>query len=72
MEGRATTHFAPSADNTSVGSTQRADTPIRVRTLEQLADAGILAERACQRRNRVWIHEGIVQVLDQYAEQLRR
>lgn len=38
-----------------------------VRTLGQLADAGMLAERTGQRRKRVWIHEEILQVLDQYA-----
>lgn len=43
-----------------------------VRTLGQLADASVLAERTGQRRNRVWIHEGILQVLEQYADQLRR
>ncbi len=43
-----------------------------VRTLGQLADVGVLAERTGQRRNRVSIHEEILRVLDQYAEQLRR
>ncbi len=43
-----------------------------VRTLGQLADADVLAERTGHRRNRVWIHEGILQVLDDYADQLRR
>jgi len=42
------------------------------RALRQLADAGVLQERTGYRRNRVWQHAGILQVLDAYAESLRR
>ncbi len=42
------------------------------RALDQLTRAGVLAERTGLRRNRVYQHDGILQVLDAYAHQLRR
>ncbi|WP_240643922.1 Fic family protein [Antribacter gilvus] len=42
------------------------------RALTQLTDAGVLEERTGLQRNRVWQHGGILAVLDNYAEQLRR
>ena len=42
------------------------------RALQQLAAAGVLEERTGMRRNRVWQHAGILGVLDDYADQLRR
>jgi len=42
------------------------------RALRTLADAGVLEERSGKRRNRVWQHPGILRVLDDYAEQVRR
>lgn len=42
------------------------------RALAQLADAGVLVERSGRRRHRVWVHDGIVGVLDAYAARIRR
>lgn len=42
------------------------------RSLDLLVARGILAERTGLRRNRVWQHEGILQVLDDYAAANRR
>ncbi len=42
------------------------------RALSQLVDAGVLGERTGLRRNRVYQHAGIIEVLDVYAQGLRR
>lgn len=42
------------------------------RALAQLTEAGVLEEKTGMRRNRVWQHSGILGVLDQYAQQIRR
>ena len=42
------------------------------RALRTLAEAGVLEERSGKRRNRAWQHRGILTVLDDYAEQIRR
>lgn len=42
------------------------------RALAQLTEAGVLEERTGKQRNRVWQHPGIIDVLDVYAQQLRR
>jgi Fic family protein len=42
------------------------------RALAQLTEAGVLRERTGNKRNRVWQHDGILKVLDDYAERLRR
>lgn len=42
------------------------------RALAQLCDAGVLTERTGKERNRIWQHAGIIEVLDVYAQQLRR
>lgn len=42
------------------------------RALDQLSRAGVVVERTGLRRNRVYQHDGILQVLDTYAQQLRR
>lgn len=42
------------------------------RALAALTSAGVLEERTGLRRNRVWQHPGILAVLDDYAESLRR
>lgn len=42
------------------------------RALSQLADAGVLEERTGMQRNRVYQHTGIIEVLDVYAQRLRR
>jgi Fic family protein len=42
------------------------------RALAQLTDAGVLVERSGRRRNRVWVHEGVLTVLDAYAARIRR
>ena len=42
------------------------------RTLGLLTDRGILTEGTGRRRNRVWQHEGVLDVLDDYAESIRR
>lgn len=42
------------------------------RALTQLAEAGIVAERSGLKRNRVWQHDGILAVLDQFAQGIRR
>ena len=42
------------------------------RALTALTSAGVLEERTGLRRNRVWQHPGILTVLDEYAEGLRR
>lgn len=42
------------------------------RALAQLVDRGVIKERSGLKRNRVYQHEGILRVLDAYAQQLRR
>lgn len=42
------------------------------RTIEMLTNRGVLIEIMGGRRNTVWEHRGILQVLDDYAAQLRR
>lgn len=42
------------------------------RALAQLSEAGVLTERTGRSRDRVWQHDGILRVLDAYAEQVRR
>ncbi|MBT1164311.1 Fic family protein [Bifidobacterium felsineum] len=42
------------------------------RAIETLADRGVLEQITGGRRNKVWIHRGILQILDDYATQLRR
>lgn len=42
------------------------------RALAQLVSAGVLTERTGARRNRIWQHRGILDVLDLYAQSLRR
>ncbi|MFC0673893.1 Fic family protein [Brachybacterium hainanense] len=56
--------FVREALGTSAMSAQRA--------LAQLAEAGVLTERTGRSRGRVWQHDGILAVLDAYAEQVRR
>ncbi|MBD5787383.1 Fic family protein [Cellulosimicrobium terreum] len=42
------------------------------RALSQLADADVLRERTGLRRNRVWQHDGVLAVLDLFAQQIHR
>ena len=42
------------------------------RALDQLTASGVLQETTGRSRNRVWQHRGILAVLDDYAEQIRR
>lgn len=42
------------------------------RTLDLLAERDVLNERTGRRRNRVWQHSGILNVLDTYAGEIRR
>lgn len=42
------------------------------RALAQLTEAGVLAERSGRQRNRVWVHDGVLTVLDAYAARIRR
>jgi len=42
------------------------------RALHALADAGVLVPRNTAKRNIVWEHRGILDVLDDYAASLRR
>jgi len=42
------------------------------RALRTLTVTGVLEERTGRQRNRVWQHSGILKVLDDYAEQIRR
>lgn len=42
------------------------------RTLETLTQRGIVTEKTGQSRNRVWVHQGILNVLDEYAAHLQR
>ena len=42
------------------------------RALTQLTEAGVLTERTGRQRNRVWQHDGILKVLDVYAQSLHR
>lgn len=42
------------------------------RALQQLTDAGVLEERTGKQRNRVWQHAGILRLLDDYAQGIRR
>ncbi|WP_336708084.1 Fic family protein [Oerskovia sp. USHLN155] len=42
------------------------------RALNQLSDAGVLQERTGKQRNRIWQHDGILAVLDVFAQSIRR
>jgi len=42
------------------------------RALAQLADAGVVRERTGMRRNRVWQHDGVLAVLDLFAQAIHR
>ncbi|MEK8226417.1 hypothetical protein NKG05_10635 [Oerskovia sp. M15] len=42
------------------------------RALGQLSDAGVLQERTGRQRNRIWQHDGILAVLDVFAQGIRR
>ena len=42
------------------------------RAMRQLAETGVLIERSGRDRRRVWQHEGILEVLDDYAASIRR
>lgn len=42
------------------------------RALTQLADAGVIEERTGKQRSRVWQHNGILNVLDAYAQSIHR
>jgi hypothetical protein len=42
------------------------------RALSQLTRAGVVVERTGLRRNRIWQHNGILRILDEYAAMLRR
>lgn len=42
------------------------------RVIDVLVERGVLTEIMGGRRNKVWAHQGILQVLDEYAKQLRR
>ncbi|MET4225429.1 Fic family protein [Oerskovia enterophila] len=42
------------------------------RALVQLSDAGVLQERTGRQRNRIWQHDGILAVLDVFAQGIRR
>ena len=43
-----------------------------LRALDTLTDRGVLTETTGKSRNRVWQHRGILDVLDDYAEKIRR
>ena len=43
-----------------------------LRALDTLTDRGVLTESTGRSRNRVWQHRGIFEVLDGYAEKIRR
>lgn len=43
-----------------------------LRALDALTDRGVLTESTGKSRNRVWQHPGIFDVLDRYAENIRR
>lgn len=43
-----------------------------LRALDTLTDRGVLTESTGKSRNRVWQHRGIFEVLDSYAEKIRR
>ncbi|MBN9612875.1 MAG: Fic family protein [Actinobacteria bacterium] len=42
------------------------------RALETLSERGVLVERTGKRRGRIWQHTGMLNVLDEYAEGIRR
>ncbi|KSU65976.1 Fic family protein [Arthrobacter sp. NIO-1057] len=42
------------------------------RALGQLTERGVLVEKSGQSRNRIWQHDGVLKVLDEYAKALRR
>lgn len=43
-----------------------------LRALDTLSDRGVLRERTGRSRGRVWEHPGVIGVLDEYAETIRR
>lgn len=46
--------------------------PAALRAVNQLVDAGILKPATANRRNRVWVAQGVVQALDEFAARARR
>ncbi len=43
-----------------------------VRALDALTERGVLVERTGRARNRIWQHNGVLEVLDDYAAEVRR
>lgn len=42
------------------------------RALGQLTERGVLVEKSGRSRNRIWQHDGVLKVLDEYSKSLRR
>ncbi|MGP9489020.1 cell filamentation protein Fic [Glutamicibacter sp. BW80] len=42
------------------------------RALSVLTERGVLAEKSGRSRNRIWQHDGVLKILDEYAKSLRR
>ena len=61
----------PVVDAQLVGTLLATNPVTSQRALAQLTDAGILHERTGLRRNRVWQHDGVLAVLDLFAQRIR-
>ncbi len=62
----------PVVNTTYVCEHLKVSVPAALRAIEQLVDAGALAEGTGLQRRRVWIAADVLQVLDTFAEALRR
>jgi len=62
----------PAVNTKYLMSTLRLGEMGALRALDTLTDRGVLTESTGRSRNRVWQHRGIFEVLDGYAEKIRR
>ena len=62
----------PAVNTKYLMSTLRLGEMGALRALDTLTDRGVLTESTGKSRNRVWQHRGIFEVLDGYAEKIRR
>ncbi len=62
----------PIVNTEYVTQTLAIDAATAHRALQTLTERGVLIERTGKRRGRAWQHSGILEVLDEYAESIRR
>jgi Fic family protein len=62
----------PVMNNELVASLLATSQTSALRALQQLSSVGVVSERSGLKRNRIWQHDGILSVLDEYAGSLLR